>query len=171
MPKGSGFTVIELIIAVAVVSILTAVAIPQFSNLASRTRLDSTVSDFSHSLALARSKAAYRNSKVAVIPAGATWNSGWTVYEDINSDGKLNQNETVFFQHGPVERSLQISEGTTIAHYISYLPNGYTARKNNAYLMDSLLFCAHGTNILSRKLIINYSGRVRMEDTPAPCPN
>ena len=169
MPKGTGFTFIEFIISAAIVSVITVIAIPSFSNLVSRTRLDCATSDFLQSLALARSKAAYLNTKVAVIPEGANWDSGWTVYEDINSDGKVDQNETVFLRHGPLNNGLQIRAGKTIATYIAYLPNGYTARKNNALLMDTIVFCTPRANILSKKLTINFSGRVRTEEITNTC--
>ncbi|MDB6061665.1 MAG: putative type-4 fimbrial pilin related signal peptide protein [Verrucomicrobiaceae bacterium] len=171
MPKGTGFTLIELITSVAIIGIITAIATPSFNNLVIRTHLERTTSDFVQSLALARTKAAYLHTKVAVIPEGAEWGNGWTVYEDINSDGKINQNETVFFRHGPINNSLQIHAGGTIANYIAYIPNGYTARRNNAYLMDSLFFCAPGAKTFNKKLIINFSGRVRIEDIADSCAN
>src|SRR6185436_2230148 len=104
--KGNGFTFIELIISVAIAGTIAAIAIPSFSNLVNRNRLDCAASDFLHSLALARSKAAYLKTKVAVIPDGTKWDSGWTVYEDTNSDGKIDQNETVFLRHGPISLGL-----------------------------------------------------------------
>lgn len=73
--KTSGFTIIELMIAVAVVGVLAAVAMPSFNYTIQNNRVKTAASDAHMSLLLARSEAIKRNEKVKI-----TLNTnGWQV--------------------------------------------------------------------------------------------
>src|SRR5450830_1101578 len=64
-----GFTLIELMVVVAVAAILMAVAAPNFSAAMSSTRLGSQANDLIADLRLARSEAATRGAWVVVCPS------------------------------------------------------------------------------------------------------
>lgn len=92
MPRGRrsarGFSLIELMIAIALLGILLALAMPSFTGTISRTRIDSAASSMSVALATARSEAIKRGRDVAVCKsadstnctAAGDWSSGWVVY-------------------------------------------------------------------------------------------
>ena len=85
MPDNRGFTLIELVVAVAVLSILTTIAIPGFSRLIESTRLTSATNSLSAALQVARSEAVNRNAGVQVCPGNdptdcsQSWALGWQV--------------------------------------------------------------------------------------------
>src|SRR5438874_13140870 len=64
-----GFTLIELMVVIAVSAILLAVAVPNFSSMLISTRLGSQANDLIADLRLARSEAATRGAWVVVCPS------------------------------------------------------------------------------------------------------
>jgi type IV fimbrial biogenesis protein FimT len=80
--KPSGFTLIELMVVVALAAILAAMAAPSFKSFVSGQRVKTAASDFAMAAILARSEAIKRNADVTItsVTAGATgWKDGWTV--------------------------------------------------------------------------------------------
>lgn len=74
-----GFTLIELMITVAVGTILLTMAVPSFNSLIRDNRLTTQANEFISALNLARSEAIKRGLNVTVTPSAGNWNNGWTV--------------------------------------------------------------------------------------------
>ena len=74
-----GFTLIELMAAIAVAAILIAIGVPSYQQFVAGQRLRAAVSALNYTLLYARSEAIKRNADVVVAPAGNCWQSGWTV--------------------------------------------------------------------------------------------
>lgn len=80
MKPQTGFTLNELIAALAIAGTLTAIAIPSFSGLIRSNRLTTINNDVIGSLHYARSEAVKRATNVIIKPKTANqWESGWTV--------------------------------------------------------------------------------------------
>jgi prepilin-type N-terminal cleavage/methylation domain-containing protein len=77
-----GFGLIELVVAIAIVAILTATALPSMREMARRMTVTGTTNDLVGALATARAEAAKRGAWVAVIGPGSNWSSGWHVEAD-----------------------------------------------------------------------------------------
>lgn len=98
-----GFTLVELMITVAIMVILAVVAVPSFSEAILSNKLASFSNSFVASATLARSEAIKRNATVKLCRSadGATcatsggWQQGWIVFNDIDGDGVVDANETL----------------------------------------------------------------------------
>ena len=99
--RPSGFTLVELMIAIAVLAILLAIALPSFQQSLRSNRVATATNEMVASLALARSEA-LRNKRGGGVCAssngtacGANWNDGWLVWADVNGNGALDAAEAV----------------------------------------------------------------------------
>lgn len=73
--QGSGFTLIELMIAVAIVGILASLAVPSFSKMIERNRLKEAVESLKSDLMFARTEAIKQSTNIQVSLAidGSSW--------------------------------------------------------------------------------------------------
>jgi type IV fimbrial biogenesis protein FimT len=80
--KQHGFTLIELMVVVALAAMMAALATPSFKSFIASQRVKTAASDFAMTAIFARSEAIKRNSDVTItaVSSGATgWQDGWTV--------------------------------------------------------------------------------------------
>jgi type IV fimbrial biogenesis protein FimT len=74
-----GFTLIELMVTVAVLAVMASLAAPSFRELLAAQRVRTTAYNIVGDLVLARNEAVKRGENVTVTPVSATWNNGWSV--------------------------------------------------------------------------------------------
>ncbi|WP_372661108.1 GspH/FimT family pseudopilin [Hydrogenophaga sp.] len=94
----TGFSLIEVLVAVAVVAVLLSLAAPSFSSFFARYRVDTTREEMIASIQLARVEAIRQAKEVVLarstancspaLSGGATdWSCGWVVFTDLNENG------------------------------------------------------------------------------------
>jgi type IV fimbrial biogenesis protein FimT len=180
----NGFSLIELMIVVAIVAILAGLAAPSFTELLRNNRLAAASSALQVSLSLARSEAVKRGSDARVTVAAngtaGSWANGWTVFVDKTADAHGNigpttddtsavgwtRLEVVSSPSGP------ISVGQTgTLNYFSYNGQGRMIDVTGAGVVNRSFWFSYGT---SQKycLVVNNTGRVRAAraDASASCP-
>ncbi|MGB1310939.1 MAG: GspH/FimT family pseudopilin [Leucothrix sp.] len=101
--RRSGFTLIEALVAISIVSILASIAIPSFTKMLESNRISSASNNFLSALIFARSEAAKRSFSVSICTSSngsscATdlddYASGWIVFVDCENDGDLTTSAT-----------------------------------------------------------------------------
>ncbi|MEA2080623.1 MAG: GspH/FimT family pseudopilin [Pseudomonadota bacterium] len=81
MNKQHGFTLVELIMGLAIIAIVLTLGVPSFNDLIRNNRMTTQVNQLVSALTLARSEAIKRGASIDVSTAsgGANWKNGWSV--------------------------------------------------------------------------------------------
>jgi len=103
MNRPSGFTMIELVSVMLIVSILAAVGLPSFNYVTSSNRVSTEVNALVGDLQYARSEAVREGSWVTVCASadGATcsgtanWQTGWIIFSDLNNNHTFATGDTL----------------------------------------------------------------------------
>ena len=78
--KNKGFTLIELVISMAVVATLIGVAMPSFTSLIATQKVKTAASNLQSSLLLTRSESLKRNGDATLSPSvTGQWTTGWSI--------------------------------------------------------------------------------------------
>ncbi len=167
----TGFTLIELMVVVAVLAITLSIAVPGMQRTVSNTRLRAEASRLLSALNLARSEAIARNDLVSVCPSSfgsdgiarcsRSYADGWIVFNNRDKDRVVDKDSEEIirvFSGLPSGYSLTNKAGTIDAYeVISYYPDG-SSRKNR-----TLMICpAAGRSVPSWSVVMNLVGRPRM---------
>lgn len=183
--NNTGFTLIELMVTVAIAGILLGIGLPSFSSALSKSRLATTANELLTALNLAKSEAIKRGVQVTVRRKGSTasqWEQGWTVFVDINGNGLLDLSST----EGCTTNSDGSPKEDCILRDYDALSNGYTLITGNstyqdyaAYLAtgmskfttgDTFRLCQGSDTANSRAIAVNALGRARVSSPASSCP-
>lgn len=155
-----GFTLIELMVTIAVLAIIVGWAIPSMYSLINQNRLTATSNQMLGVINQARSEALRRADRVWVSPLDSTsWSSGIAIWRDADGDGNRSDSEIIRM----VEGSSGPISITGSASSLSTAPFGFSgtgfAIEEQAYRVT---LCIDGkTN--GQKIEINGGGQIRAQ--------
>lgn len=135
MKKHSGFTLVELVVTMAIAAILVTIGIPSFRDFIMNNRLVSQANEFAGAINLARSGAIkqQRNAYITSV-SGTNWANGWTVWVDNNSNSVQDASEVVRVTQAFTGNTTFTSGGKT---QFRYSPSGLVDGAGTLTLCDS----------------------------------
>lgn len=144
--RSAGVTLVELIVAVAILAIIAAMALPSFNNVIVSNRLAAGANELVGSLQAARSEAIRRGSRVVVCASSSgttctgTWSDGWIVFEDANRDGAVTAGETILRSQSALA-DLEVLASSNIGTAMVFRPDGMARHSTGALLAGRLSVC------------------------------
>jgi type IV fimbrial biogenesis protein FimT len=160
----SGFSLIELMITICIFTILLATAIPNFQNLINNQKISAASSDFFSSINLTRAEAIKRGTRIDMVANdGVSWESGWTIFVDLNNNLKVDAGEKILMTHDETSKNFTITSKFTDSTktYISFTGNGRSRTNASNQQPQAGTVSFTGTSFVKR-VKINFLGRPRV---------
>jgi len=175
--KNQGFTLVEVLMAIMIVGILAAVAIPAMGNFIRNSRITASVNDFVTAVTIARSEATKRRGIMTICPsndplaatpscAETEWENGWLVFADADGDAVLDAGEEVVHRQAPLTEVF-IRTSNDLEKYVSFSSRGETRSTTGASVTGNLVVCDdRGIQSIddvstARGLVISRTGRAQ----------
>jgi type IV fimbrial biogenesis protein FimT len=152
-----GFTLIELMVTLAVLMVALSIGVPNFSTWIKNNRINESTRTLASALQLARSEAVSRQS-VITINSGGNWTNGLTIYTDTTPEGNtaITVGDTLikdldFSMDGITANSL---DGNN--NFISFTSTGLLNEGNNQRV---IAICDDRGSTKGTSIMINLVGR------------
>jgi type IV fimbrial biogenesis protein FimT len=166
--SNDGFSLVELMIVIAIVAILLVIALPSFRDTFNRNRITTESNDLVTAFTLARSEAITRTVPVSVCPsstgtscigtgAAADWGRGWIVFVDQGVAGTVDGSDSVI-RLWPAIATAQgdaVTPGTATV-FIQFLPDGSTKLATTPLIFT---FTPTSCYAKARQVIVSQFGR------------
>ena len=182
-----GFTLIELMVTVAVVGVMLGVVVPNMRTFLRNNQLSGGVNDILRSIQVARTEAIKRQlpavgAGVAVCGTATptvadnamtcdyTTFKGWFVFQDSNGNWQHDAAEPVIERHGLLDANVTVKTDAN-GRIINFGPSGFAYPAGARVPMRTLVICDSrgvvqiGNDSTARALFISTTGRARVSAT------
>lgn len=181
MRKNRGFTLIELMVTLAVAAVVLGLAVPNFTQMMRNNNSITAGSELSVAINYARSEAVKRAKRVSLCAssdglaclAAGNWNEGWMVFvDDAATDGAAVTVGTVlrYWDELPANINVSAVKGASNIQYLRYTSTGVIARLNGTDV-DSRKFTVYVNGCIgksSQEITVGLSGMVNPEKIDCP---
>src|SRR5690554_7277852 len=151
MKYSRGFTLIELMIVLALLAIVATVALPGFTNLIESSRITSTTNSLVGLLNFARSEAIRHGRTIAVVPIGGDYANGVAV--------QVGGGDLRTIEGPPGNLTIAMTAGAAL----SFRANGLSGQPNDV----SYQVCGESGN-RGTQITVTQGGQIRSESVVCP---
>lgn len=172
--KTRGFTLTELIVAIAMLGIIMAIAIPSFTSIIQNNYSVSMANSLTTALLFARSEGVKRNSPISVCATadssftscGSQWVLGWIIFVDVNGNGSIESGTDTILRTESLTGSNGSITPSPSVNVITYNNVGFPMPSSANVTFQIYGIGCKGDYI--RNINISLTGRV--STTTATCP-
>ena len=173
MNRQHAFTLVELMVTLAVLGISLMIAVPSFISITNTNRAASETNSLVGALGYARSEASTRGDNVticrsqdgATCQSGTGWTDGWIVFinTDNDSPAQVDAGETILRVYGATSTGNAISASAALADSITFGPSGFSNSQGEFVL------CDNSGAASARKVTLTRIGRVSLTTGGGTC--
>jgi len=171
--RTKGFTLIELMLGIALAAIIVTMAAPSFNSAMKNNQIVAETNELIADINFARSEAVKRGTRVvlcrSVSPTNSApscggvtgnWSSGWLVFADTDSDNVYNSATDILIRIGnPTEKAVTVKTNTTAHQDLVYNPDGTTNSGGNTAVFA---ICDDRGEEHGRQIQVSATGRPRL---------
>ncbi len=162
----TGFTLIELIVAMGILLVLVNAGLPEVRAWVERTRIEAEIDRFLSLIQIARTTAITHNTRVILCPGQSasapavcarrnTWHQGAVAFIDHDGNRELNDEDIVVAEQDATERLRIYWRAFRNRGYLRFTGRGVTDWQNGHFL-----FCPVPSRAThARQIVLNYAGR------------
>lgn len=168
-----GFTLIELMLGIALAAVIVSMAAPSFSTAMKNNKIVAEANELIADIHFARSEAVKRSTRVVLCrsaaPSNATpscggsannWGSGWLVFADGDADNSYNAaNDTLIRIGNPSDGAVTVKSNNTANQQLVYNPDGTINTGGNTAVFA---VCDERGEDQGRQVQITPTGRPRL---------
>ena len=174
--RQTGLTLIEILITLAILSILLGIMPPLMSDWVAKIQTHTTVRSFSHHLHWARVEAIARFAVIGICPldpanlshCGDSYSQGWLIFHDANQNRRYGKGDLVLKVKRLNNSSVEFKNRTG-----SHLVNRTIWFKGNGISGSAmtLVACKNGLPKRAAGLVLNNIGRISVRSHFSACVN
>ena len=167
----SGFTLIELMVTIAVAAILLAVASPSFQEAINSNRLSTAANEMMAGLQAARMEAVRTNQRVALCLSSApqaatpTCNAsgatGWVVFRDVNHNGAPDASTDVV-RVGSNHNQVQMLGSPAFGSTLTFRSDGLSYDNSSNPIKGTVQFCVPSAHPAQNLRLVKIAGGSRV---------
>jgi len=161
MKPGNGFTLLELLITLTIVSLLMAIGVPSMRDFIKNDRLVTQINTLVGHLAYARSEAALRHQSVVVCASGTqtscstnNWSAGWIIFVDSDNNSDFSAGEDMLRVVDALSGGNSLT--STVGSLVIYDKRGFAPDS-----VGSFTLCDDRGDAHKKSITISTTGRVR----------
>lgn len=168
MKKIQGYSLLELLITLSVVSTIVALTIPSLASLRNSNTVQASAQALLHSIATTRQLAVVRRQAITLANREGSWKNGWHIFVDANGNGEQDPDELSIRTQNALDAQIAVYANSPVGQYIRYLPDGRSYQRSGAFQAGTLWVCHRQLEDSAIKLVLNDGGRLRQSRGRCP---
>ena len=163
--RQSGFSLVELMVTLAIVVVLTVLAVPSFQSMLLGRRVAAAADTLASDFRFARSEAIKRTNRVTICASsngtsctgtGGLWKDGWIIFVDENGNGAWNTGDVILRVQDAMQgvASIAATDGTSRPHFV-FQPTGWSQSADQSFFITPV----GSSGVAARLLCISNKGR------------
>lgn len=174
-----GFTIVELVVVMAIVGILLSIAVPSMTTWTAPNRVKAESDRFRVFLQRARNTAVSRGEQITLCKSddqsscndSLNWEDGWLMFADSDGDETKDSGETIIRVGEALEQDYTLRANSPFSEWVAFIPSGEA--RGNAGNIGRFRICGPEADIdNARDVVINMAGRIGTESpgSGSSCP-
>lgn len=168
----TGFTLIEIMVTVAIVGVFAAIALPSFSGLIERTRITKMTNELVSNLLFTKSEALKRDHSVTLCPssdqancnANKDFSTGWVIYLDCATIGQMDAGAIPGCGPNNKEEIIKVRDGFDSLYLMNNSQNQITFNLTGRPAGVSTFDIGKDSSNLKKEVRVNLIGRIKAVD-------